>query len=203
MADAAPTTLAAVIGALLGGGGIAALVRALRRPTKGDAELRREVADLRDRVARLERLRDDRHVTGTRPAVVSVPAYEEIVPAVRDAGGILVVDDDVHYARAARKLLSSLGVPVDMAITVDEVCARVTEHVYDVAVVDLGLLGITADQIVAMLPRTTAVVLNSGRDIVEIEAVRKRIGAQAAIAKSDGGDTLMDAVRGLLPRKDS
>jgi CheY-like chemotaxis protein len=209
MDDPAPTTVAAILGALLGGGGIAALIRAVRRPHKGDAELRREVADLRERVARLEREREN---ASPRTPAPSSPGFARIPEPSRPdhaidqetPRGILIIEDDRSYARAEQRLLAELGEPIDLAHTAEDVRAMLADRVYAVAVVDLGVPGISAREIVRdLLDRRTRVVLCSGRDAEEIERERIAIGADRGVAKTDGGDAIIAAVQALLPRKES
>ncbi len=59
---------------------------------------------------------------------------------------ILIVDDEKAILMAFKKLLSSGNVDVDTAETIDETENLLKENIYNVAMVDLRLTGVTGEE---------------------------------------------------------
>ena len=59
---------------------------------------------------------------------------------------ILIIDDEKAILIAFKKLLRSENIEVDTAETIDEAENLLKEHLYNVAIVDLRLTGVTGEE---------------------------------------------------------
>jgi two-component system KDP operon response regulator KdpE len=115
---------------------------------------------------------------------------------------VLVVDDERGLRRALEINLKARGYAVDAAATGEEALTLAARHHPDLAIVDLGLPGISGREVIEGLRGWTSIpiIVLSARD-AEAEKVRALdAGADDYVTKPFGVDELLARVRAALRR---
>ncbi len=109
---------------------------------------------------------------------------------------ILVVDDDRDYAAAARATLAMAGFDVSVEASGVQAIERLQSEPFDVLVCDVVL----GDGLGMDVVRSTRLptLLISGLVSGELDALRQRTNAEAALDKMEGPSALILAVRRLV-----
>ncbi|HNZ64649.1 MAG TPA: response regulator [Smithella sp.] len=116
---------------------------------------------------------------------------------------ILIVDDEKAILMAFKKLLSSGNVDVDTAETIDETENLLKENIYNVAMVDLRLTGVTGEEGLVIIkyikefyPRTEVILVTGYGSSCVMEKART-MGAAFYFEKPVSVQTLKDALKSL------
>jgi len=117
---------------------------------------------------------------------------------------ILVVDDDVAYARQLVELLSGAGHDVSPARSAQEAIGAVSASAPDLALVDVRLPGDSGLTLGTALRSEfdVAFIILSGLDDLAIAQQAAQIGAIAYLLKTDNLDQYVPAIHTALARSD-
>lgn len=121
--------------------------------------------------------------------------------AVRDVG-VLIVDDQPFFRRAARQVVAALPGfrSVGEASSGPEALAAVDRQLPDLVLLDVrmpGMDGIEAAQRIKGSHPETVVVLISIEDIAEVPLRARTCGAAAVVRKQDFGPSLLRGLWGV------
>lgn len=116
---------------------------------------------------------------------------------------ILVVEDDLHVARAVKRGLEAEGFAVDVALNGEDGRWMATENPYDAMVLDLMVPGINGDELCAELRAAgnwTPILMLTAHDSIDNEARALDNGADDFLAKPFSYVVLVARLRALLRR---
>ena len=116
---------------------------------------------------------------------------------------ILVVEDDLHVARAVKRGLEAEGFAVDIALNGDDGRWMATENPYDAMVLDLMIPGANGDILCAELRAAgnwTPILMLTAHDSIDNEARALDNGADDFLAKPFSYVVLVARLRALLRR---
>lgn len=116
---------------------------------------------------------------------------------------ILVVEDDLHVARAVKRGLEAEGFAVDVALNGDDGRWMATENPYDAMVLDLMIPGVNGDVLCAELRAAgnwTPILMLTAHDSIDNEARALDNGADDFLAKPFSYVVLVARLRALLRR---
>jgi two-component system, OmpR family, response regulator len=116
---------------------------------------------------------------------------------------ILVVEDDLHGARAVKRGLEAEGFAVDVALNGEDGRWLATENPYDAMVLDLMVPGINGDVLCAELRAAgnwTPILMLTAHDSIDNEARALDNGADDFLAKPFSYVVLVARLRALLRR---
>jgi DNA-binding response OmpR family regulator len=116
---------------------------------------------------------------------------------------ILVVEDDLHLARAVKRGLEAEGFAVDVALNGDDGRWMAGENPYDAMVFDLMIPGVNGDELCAELRAAgnwTPILMLTAHDSVHNEARALDTGADDFLAKPFSYVVLVARLRALLRR---
>ncbi len=120
--------------------------------------------------------------------------------------GILVVDDEPTVLRALRVALEAQDYVVTAVMSGEDALARVTNHTFDLVLLDLGLPGMSGFDVISrvrvLFPTLPIIVLSAqGEDAAKVEALD--LGADDYISKPFSVSELLARVRVALRHGDS
>ncbi len=116
---------------------------------------------------------------------------------------ILIVDDEKAILMAFKKLLSNGNIEVDTAETIDQAEDLLKENIYNVAIVDLRLTGVTGEQGLIIIKyikefySQTEVILVTGYGSSSIMERAQTMGTAFYFEKPISAQTLKDALQSL------
>ena len=116
---------------------------------------------------------------------------------------ILVVEDDLHVARAVKRGLEAEGFAVDVALNGEDGRWMATENPYDAMVFDLMVPGINGDVLCAELRAAgnwTPILMLTAHDSIDNEARALDNGADDFLSKPFSYVVLVARLRALLRR---
>ena len=116
---------------------------------------------------------------------------------------ILVVEDDLHVARAVKRGLEAEGFAVDVALNGEDGRWMATENPYDAMVLDLMVPGVNGDELCAELRAAgnwTPILMLTAHDSIDNEARALDNGADDFLAKPFSYVVLVARLRALLRR---
>jgi DNA-binding response OmpR family regulator len=116
---------------------------------------------------------------------------------------ILVVEDDLHVARAVKRGLEAEGFAVDVALNGDDGRWMATENPYDAMVLDLMVPGVNGDVLCAELRAAgnwTPILMLTAHGSIDNEARALDNGADDFLAKPFSYVVLVARIRALLRR---
>ena len=116
---------------------------------------------------------------------------------------ILVVEDDLHVARAVKRGLEAEGFAVDVALNGDDGRWLASENPYDAMVFDLMVPGVNGDVLCAELRAAgnwTPILMLTAHDSIDNEAKALDTGADDFLAKPFSYVVLVARLRALLRR---
>jgi DNA-binding NtrC family response regulator len=116
---------------------------------------------------------------------------------------ILIVDDEIAILLAFKKLLKSPNIEVDTAETIDEAEELLKENFYNVAIVDLRLTGVDAEEGLKIIKHIkefysqTEVILVTGYGSSIVMEKAQAKGAAFYFEKPVSSVVLKDALKSL------
>jgi two-component system KDP operon response regulator KdpE len=120
--------------------------------------------------------------------------------------GVLVVDDEPTVLRALRVALEAQEYVVTAVMSGEDALARVTNHTFDLVLLDLGLPGMSGFDVIrrvrVLFPGLAIIVLSAqGEDAAKVEALD--LGADDYVSKPFSVRELLARVRVALRHGDS
>ena len=115
---------------------------------------------------------------------------------------ILICDDEPDMADFLKAALEAEGYAVESASSSDSIVAKLKEYQADLILLDMGMPGLdpkTPAQAVRTKTRTRAkIIIMTGRDIEKEKKEGGLRGADGALQKGSGMDTIIDKVKEIL-----
>lgn len=127
---------------------------------------------------------------------------EEIVPAQKLAARVLVIDDELSYRNAIRRVLYSAGYQLDFAADGFQAGVKIFSTKPDLITLDLSMPGLDGFEVIKFIreqPELAAVriLVISGLEQTELEKARQ-LGADAVLSKPFENEQLLQLVQLLL-----
>jgi DNA-binding NtrC family response regulator len=121
---------------------------------------------------------------------------------IEHKGAILVVEDDLSWQLNYAEILEEEGYLVEVAASKEDADRKLTEHVFDVAIVDLRLVdkdpknmdGIEVVRLVRDLEISTRVIVQSGYLTADIHTQLEELGVFGILGKDGSPRELTDLV---------
>jgi DNA-binding NtrC family response regulator len=116
---------------------------------------------------------------------------------------ILIVDDEAAILLAFKKLLQNSNIQVDTAETMGEAEEHLKKTIYNVAIVDLRLTGVTGEEGLEIIKYIkeyhpqTQVILVTGYGSPKVMERAQALGAAFYFEKPVSGETLKNALKSL------
>lgn len=128
----------------------------------------------------------------------------KVEPAHRDTGRILLVEDDIAFARSLHRLLSGAGFDVTMAHTGSDARTLLAEEVFHLALVDMNLPDASGHEIIKEIrdrKLNTAAIVVSGETEIDAAINALRAGALDFVRKPAEPALLLHAVRRAIQQR--
>jgi len=118
---------------------------------------------------------------------------------------ILVVDDDKRILESLKVILESEGYVVETAETGEEAIKRNKNGFFDMALLDIKLLGMQGTELLAALHKESpkmVKIMMTGYPSLENAAASLKLGADAYIMKPVNPEKLLDVVKKKFRERD-